>query len=676
MVSASTKAEELSLASADSGVRSLTDPQGAPRTFLVVGHGMVGQRMCQELRAQSALSDARIVVFGEEPTPAYDRVHLCRVIQGQPREALHLVSSDWYEKNAVELIANDPVVRIDRELRCVETQSGRIERYDHLILATGSTAVVGKIPGIDGPNVRVLRSVEDAEVIRDRALASAERGLPVVVVGGGLLGLELADELTRLGVTVEVLESADYPLSRQLERNAGTVLAEVIKTSEVKFTPGARVEKLDSEGDMTRVVLADGRSIECGLVVPAMGVRPRDQLARAAGIPCDLFGGIQVDDELRTADSHVSAVGECARHRGTAYGLVAPGYAMAEVVAKRLAGGKGTFSGVDIGTRLKVEGLELTVVGESAATGLGVKSCVYRDGTTFRRLAVRRGKVIGITAVGAWNDLARAQEAMARAEKLKPAQLERFERAEPMWKSSTLSLRAWPDDATVCTCMGVTCGTLKRAQRDGCDTVELLAERTGASTVCGTCRPLLATLTNPEAPEELDDSRWLLRASAVSALGAIAYVLIPAIPYADTVQIEGIDVLWRDETIKQITGFSLAGLFATSIVFSMRKRLSWLSFGDFESWRVAHALVGVLCLVGAFVHTGFRLGYQLDRALILVFLGSTLLGGVAGGWSLIASQLSPDRAQALRGWLVRSHIYLLWPLPVLLAFHVLKVYFF
>src|SRR5690606_37836979 len=178
-------------------------------------------------------------------------------------------------------------------------------------------------------------------------------------------------------------------------------------------------------------------------------------------------------------------------------------------------------------------------------------------------------------------------------------------------------------------------------------------------------------------PEPMpEESPWVLGASVVAAVGAIGFLLLPSVPYSETVQGGHLDVLWRTRWIKELTGFFLAGLFGLSVAFSMRKRIKAFSFGNFETWRLVHALIGVLCLVGGALHTGFRLGSGLDFALAITFLGSVLLGGAAGGWALVASRLAPEKARALRGALVRSHIYLIWPLPVLLAAHVFKVYFF
>lgn len=647
----------------------------AEKTIVIVGNGMVGQRCCEELRARKSLSQHRIVIFGEETGTAYDRVHLARILQGDSVESLRLVQPDWHHKNRVRVVPQDPILEIERTAKRVRCQSGNHQSYDHLILATGATPIRGNLQGADSRDVQDLRTAQDANRLLKLALQAKKNELPAVIIGGGLLGLEVADELLNLGLQVITLESASYPLSRQLDPAGGEKLAKLLNRRHFGLRSSVRVKGIEEQKTCSLVHLEGAPPIECGLVVPAMGIRPRDQLARDAGITCDLFGGVVVNDSLLTNDPNISAIGECARHRGMIYGLVAPGYAMAESVAKRLAGSPAPFKAVQVGTRLKVSGVELTVVGESTASGLGTSCHVVDKEENYQRLALRRGRVIGITSLGAWNDLGRAQEAMARGEKLQPRQLKRFQQGDAMWKNSRLSLRTWPDSATVCTCLGVTCGTLKRAYESGCINAEALAEKTGASTVCGTCKPLLATLSE-ETEEQPTESPWMLRLSLLSALGAVAFVALPRIPLSTSV-IEGrFSILFQDQLLKQITGFSLVALFSASILFSMRKRLTWLKWGRFESWRVVHAALGLLCLFGALAHTGLRLGQRLDLALMLTVLGSCFLGGIAGGWRLLEEKLEPHQATALRAWLIRSHIYLLWPLPVLVLVHIGKVYFF
>lgn len=671
---------------AQSGNSSQKEPSSSPSdsmvgarksrpTIVIVGNGMIGQRCCEELRARKALAHHRIVIFGEEAHSAYDRVHLARILQGGSVGELALVDHDWHGRNRIRVVRQDPVVKLEPEKKRLRCFSGNYQEYDHLILATGATAIRGNLPGANSRDVQVLRTADDAENLLRLARQALQNGLPAVVIGGGLLGLEVASELLALGLEVITLESAGHPLARQLDPEAGERLATLLNHRQFGLKTSVRIEGIEQQELGSLVKLEGAPSIRCGLVVPAMGIRPRDQLAREAGIACDLFGGVIVNDALLTSDPNISAVGECARHRGMTYGLVAPGYAMAEAVARRLAGSVSPFESVQVGTRLKVADLKLTVVGESAATGLGMHAHLFSHDDTYRRLAVQRGRIIGVTALGDWEELGQVQEAMARGERLRPFQLKHFERGEAMWKGKRLSLRTWPDAATVCTCLGVTCGTLKRAHEAGCVSVEALAEKTGASTVCGTCRPLLATLSE-DTEIRPTESPWMLRLSVLSALGALAIILLPRIPVPESVLENGIGRLFTDSVLKQVTGFSTLALFSASILFSMRKRLSWLNWGDFENWRIVHAALGLLCLGGAVAHTGLRLGQRLDLALMLTVLGSCFLGGLAGGWRLLEEHLSAHRAAALRATLIRSHIYLLWPLPVLLIVHIGKVYFF
>src|SRR5690606_38915276 len=352
-----------------SGVRDAMTTT-SQRTLAIVGHGMVGQRLVEELRGRPELNDYQIVVFGKEPTAAYDRVHLAEVITKGDAGLRSLSDPAWLGEHQVEVVSGDPVEEIDRVEATITTRGGRRVHYEHWIFATGSRPNIAKIPGFDGERICPLRTFEDARKIRRLAFESKERSLPVVIVGAGLLGIELADELVKLGVTTLVLESADYPLCRQLGPECGDRLGQLLLRRRMSLELGAQLHSVEDIGDRLLVRLGVRQPIACGLVIPAMGVRPCDELARKAGLGCDLFGGIQVNDDLLTSDPKISAIGECARHRGMTYGLVAPGYAMAAIVAQRLAGNTSNFRTVQVGTRLKIADVELTCLGESAARGL------------------------------------------------------------------------------------------------------------------------------------------------------------------------------------------------------------------------------------------------------------------------------------------------------------------
>lgn len=641
-----------------------------PPRIVVIGHGMVGQRFCEEIRVRDVFAESRLVVFGDEP--AYDRVHLARVLFGAAPRELELRDPAWYQDHNVSVLSSDPALRIDRERSVVVSESGRIEPYDVLVLATGSHPIVGKAKGNDGRDVRCFRSTRDAEDVQRLAQRSREHGLPVAIIGAGLLGLELADVLLRAGNEIDLYDAQSYPLSRQLEVNAGSALLGLLARPLLRMHLPERILAFEELEIGTRVICESGLARLAGLVILAMGVRPRDKLASAAGLACDLFGGVDVDETLRTSDPNIYAIGECARYRGYTFGLVAPGYAMAEVLAERLAGNtKARFERSVVGTRLKFEGLDVSALGESAATGADVSVASYAEPGKYRRVVLARSEVVGITAIGSWPELSRAEHALARREKLGSAQLDRFERGVQVWRGGRLSVLDWPETATVCTCMGVTAGALRRAREQGADTLGALCEKTGASTVCGTCTPLVESLVG--SVQEGPPPVWMSRVSFVAALLAIAYVFVPAIPFSTTIfEIRG-DVLWREPLAKQVTGFSVVGLYLLGLCMSVKKRLKRFSKLSFEGLRVFHASIGVFCVFVLLLHTGFRLGIGLDRMLILLVLLSTVLGGLAGALpSLAREQARPT----IRGRLNRLHIYVLWPLPVLIIGHVVKVYFF
>jgi nitrite reductase (NADH) large subunit len=270
-----------------------------------------------------------------------------------------------------------------------------------------------------------------------------------------------------------------------------------------------------------------------------------------------------------------------------------------------------------------------------------------------------------------------AQQAVVRGLRLDRRQERRFSSNLPVWVSSSVSLATWPDDAPVCSCTGVTSGTLKRAFAEGHCTLDALVQATGAGSVCGTCRPLVTSLLRPaQAPARPALDRALLYASATAAVALLVWFAAPPIPFASSVQGPGYDGLWRDPTLKQATGFSLAFSLAAGSVFSLRKRIAKFRWGMFSRWRVFHALASMAALTLAAAHTGLRLGSNFNAVLMLVFLATASCGTVAGFAAVFEPSLPPGVGQRLRARANRLHLYLSWPLPLLITFHVLKFYYF
>lgn len=464
-------------------------------TVLVLGNGMVGHRFCDELSTAGG-GRYRLVVLGEEPRPAYDRVHLTRYLEGGGAEELSLGSPEWYRQRSIELHTSTRAIGLAPDERIVTTSSGQRFAYDVAVLATGSQPFVPPLPGVDLDGVFVYRTIEDLDAIRGYA-SKARRA---VVLGGGLLGLEAAKAVLDLGLEVHVVEVSDRLMPRQLDGAASRLLEQRIAELGVKVHLGAKPLELLGEGSAVRALaLEGGACLPADLVVISAGIRPRDELARAAGIEIGPRGGVMVNDALETSARNVYAIGECAVHRGTVYGLVAPGYAMAEVLARRLCGETPTFQGTDQSAKLKLLGVEVASFGEPFGDPATCRSVMLDDRVRgiykkvlFDAAATR---VLGGILVGDTNDYLRLT-GLARSGTPVPGSPDELVlgRAEGARKG----VCALAANDLVCSCNHVQKGALCGAVAQGAETVAQLKHATRAGTGCGGCLPLVAELLSAE----------------------------------------------------------------------------------------------------------------------------------------------------------------------------------
>ncbi|HEX5221052.1 MAG TPA: FAD-dependent oxidoreductase [Verrucomicrobiae bacterium] len=642
-------------------------------TLVIAGNGMVSHKLCENLLAREGAGRFRIVVFGEESRPAYDRVHLTQFFGGRTANQLTLAPREWYSDNGIELRLGDPVVRIDRERKLVHAASGAEVPYDKLVLATGSRAFVPPIPGHDLPGVFVYRTLDDLEKIRVHA-ANCRRA---AVLGGGLLGLEAAKALHDLGLQTWIVERGTTLLARQLAPDGGDLLRAHVEKLGLHVCTRREIERIEPLREDRLLQFNTGECLRVQLVVVAAGIRPRDELAAACGLTIAPRGGVQVNDALQTSDPSVYAIGECASHNNVCYGLAAPGYKMADLLADNLLGKRRRFTGSDQSTRLKLAGIEVATLGEFQAEGSTLR---WQSKEGFRQLVLENGRLIGATTIGPWNESTRVQELIERRARVWRWQQERFVRIGRIWRSeAALPVGQWPESALICNCVGVRRGQLTAACAEGCATVEQLARRTGASTVCGSCKPLLAALVDaPAASVRQSGLKTLAVACAAALVLALAIFWMPPIAFADSVQSgwHKIDVLWRESVWKQTTGFTLVGLALVSLLLSLRKRIKRFTFGEFGHWRAVHATLGLLTLVVLVSHTGFRLGQNFNFVLMTNFLALALVGALAGGVTVLERRLQPAAAKRLRAFWTGTHIAMAWPLPVLILFHVLMAYYF
>lgn len=471
------------------------------KTLVVAGHGMVGHRFVQAAVERGLTETYDVVVVGEEPRPAYDRVALTSFFSVESADELSLLPEGRYDDPRVRLALGTTVEEVDPEARTVALSDGEVIAYDALVLATGASPFVPPIEGRDQDGCFVYRTIEDLEAIRSAA-ASATRG---VVIGGGLLGLEAANALVQLGLETHVVEMAPRLMPVQLDDAAGTTLVRHIEKLGVHVHAGAATTAIAGDGRVRALETADG-PIETDLVVFSAGIRPRDQLARDAGLEVAERGGVLVDEQCRTSDPHVFAIGECAAPGGRMYGLVAPGYAMAEVVVDALLDGPGTFTGADMSTKLKLLGVDVASFGDAFATTEGALELVFADAVAgiYKKLVVTEDgtRLLGGILVGDASAYGVLRPMVASGIEL-PENPE--ELILPAARGgATPGAAGMPDEAQVCSCNDVTKGQILASVSTGsttggeeghvCEDVACVKKCTRAGTTCGSCVPMVKNL--------------------------------------------------------------------------------------------------------------------------------------------------------------------------------------
>ncbi|WP_122524902.1 nitrite reductase large subunit NirB [Mycobacterium attenuatum] len=477
------------------------------RHVVVVGHGMVGHRLVEALRARDTSGLWRITVLAEEADAAYDRVGLTSYTESWDRGLLALPGNDYAGDDLVRLLLNTRVTEIDRAAKSVMTADGQRHGYDALVLATGSYAFVPPVPGHDLPQCHVYRTLDDLDAIRAGAQAAQNSDHTGVVIGGGLLGLEAANALRQFGLQPHVVEMMPRLMAQQIDEAGGALLARMITDLGIAVHVGTGTESIEpvehSDGPASvRVRLADGDVIEAGVVIFAAGIRPRDELAKAAGLAIAERGGVLTDLSCRTSDPDIYAVGEVAAIEGCCYGLVGPGYTSAEVVADRLLGGAAEFPEADLSTKLKLLGVDVASFGDAMGLTENCLEVAVNDAVkrTYAKLVLSDDAktLLGGVLVGDASSYGVLRPMVGSELPGDPLALI----APAGSGAGALGVGALPDSAQICSCNNVTKGDLKCAIADGCADVPALKACTAAGTSCGSCVPLLKQLLEAEGVEQ------------------------------------------------------------------------------------------------------------------------------------------------------------------------------
>lgn len=467
--------------------------------IVVVGHGMVGHKFLESL-ADSGLAEAQVTVLCEEPRAAYDRVHLSAFFSGTSADELSLVEPGFFERTGFTLRLAARAASVDRRARTVTTADGEVLPYDKLVLATGSVPFVPPVPGRDRPHCFVYRTIEDLEAMQ-AAGAKSTRG---VVVGGGLLGLECAKALRDMGLETHVVEFSPRLMAVQVDEQGGRMLRDKIEALGVHVhTSRSTTEITNGATGRHRMVFADGTHLETDMIVFSAGIRPRDDLARQCALAIGPRGGVVIDSACRTSDPNVYAIGECASWNEQTFGLVAPGYDMARLAARHIAGETDVaFVGADMSTKLKLMGVDVASIGDAHGKTPHSRAYQYIDERkqVYKKIVVSGdGKqLLGAVLVGNADEYGTLLQMALNGIAL-PAEPEFLILPSSDGKAKPgLGVDALPDAALICSCNSVSKGQLCAAVGDGATTIAQIKACTKAGATCGGCVPLVTQVMKAE----------------------------------------------------------------------------------------------------------------------------------------------------------------------------------
>ena len=466
---------------------------------LVIGNGMVSYKFCEKLRKKAEKETIRISVIGEELNPAYDRVHLSDYFSERKAESLAMATSDWYVEQGIDLLCGVRVTDINRKDKKVVTDQGHSYAYDTLIIATGSYPFVPPIFNEEKKGVFVYRTIDDLDAIMDYGKKMIDEGKKVGgVLGGGLLGLEAAKALKDLGLNPHVVEYAERLMPRQLDSSGASILREILQEKEIEIHTGKNTTEVCGNGSISGLDFQDGSHVDLDMLVISAGIRARDELGKKSGLVIGEKGGIVVDQFMRTSDPAIYAIGEVACYQEKTYGLVAPGYEMAEVASSHIVGEEKSMSSeVDMSTKLKLIGVDVASFGDPFTVSSEDREISIEDrfSQVYKKIIVSADgkKLKGGILVGDAEDY----------NKLFQLYINNMDIPQPpesliissSGQEASSSVLDFPDDALICSCESITKGTLCNAVlEEGNHSLKKLCAATQAGTGCGGCKPMVENI--------------------------------------------------------------------------------------------------------------------------------------------------------------------------------------
>ncbi|TAE35130.1 MAG: nitrite reductase large subunit [Sphingobacteriales bacterium] len=458
---------------------------------IVVGNGMVGYKFCEKLRAKSA--EFEIIVFGEEPRRAYDRVHLSEYFAGKTAEDLSMCTATWYAENNITLHLGDPITEIIRSTKTINSQKGIVLKYDYLIMATGSAAFVPNLPGVEKEGVFVYRTIEDLDLMK----AWAAKSKSGAIMGGGLLGLEAAKALIDLGIEeTHVIEFAPRLMPRQIDSAGSAILQQKLATFGLTVHLNKNTSYIAGDHKIEALKFNDDTELPLDMLVISAGIRPRDELAKLCGLEVGLRGGIVVNQSLQTSDPSIFAIGECALYDQMIYGLIAPGYEMAEVVAANLCNAQKQFNGFDMSTKLKLIGVDVASFGDAFITEPDCRTIIFEDTHkgVYKRINISNDgqQLLGGILIGDAEAYSMLLQTVNNKIVLPPNPEDLILGSRGGATAEGAGVMNLPDEALVCSCEAVTKGDICSAvMEQDITTIDGMKKCTKAGTGCGGCIPMV-----------------------------------------------------------------------------------------------------------------------------------------------------------------------------------------
>ena len=462
---------------------------------------MVGYKFCEKFIAKTGQENYQITVFGEEPRRAYDRVHLSEYFAGKTADDLSMSTSSWYDENNIILNTSELVLKIDKENKSITTHLDKVHEYDYLVLATGSSAFVPPIKGVEKEGVFVYRTIEDLDAIMSYAKKIKQNGATeAAVLGGGLLGLEAAKAVRDLGLNPHVVEFAPRLMPRQLDKGASDMLQSKIEELNIGIHLNKATQYIEGENSIKGMMFANDELLKVDMLVISAGIKPRDELARVSGLVVGERGGVLVDNTMQTSDPYIYAIGEVALYNQMIYGLVAPGYEMADVAAEQILGSDKTMrETIDMSTQLKLIGVEVASFGDPFIENDEVVAIVYENKFSgiYKRINVTKdGKtLLGGILVGDSSDYNGLFQIYSNAMALPPNPEDLILGSRGGESSTMGSAMDLPDTAVICSCENVTKGSICCSITDGaCESLSDVVKLTKATSGCGGCKPMVVDL--------------------------------------------------------------------------------------------------------------------------------------------------------------------------------------